>query len=126
MPPWANLEGRFPAKEDLCEFESRRWRLSSKHSLVVQAAVNREVVCPNHTEDVEVLKMKNVVDVDLAEDIKELLAKNPDVHLADALKKKILDAKDDDLLMTTTNFEHGIEITAVELVTPELIAKGLK
>ena len=72
------------------------------------------------------VKMKNVVDVDLAEDIKELLAKNPDVHLADALKKKILEAEDDDLLMTTTNFEHGIEITAVELVTPELIAKGLK
>jgi hypothetical protein len=68
----------------------------------------------------------NVCDVDMAEDVKELLAKNPDVHLADALKKKILDANDDDLLITTTSFDHGIEIVAVEIVTPEMIMKELK
>lgn len=70
--------------------------------------------------------MKDVIDVDLAEDVKELLAKNPDVHLADAWKKIILDAKDDDLLMTTSNFEHGIEITKVIVLTPEIIARSLQ
>jgi hypothetical protein len=70
--------------------------------------------------------MQEITDVDLAEDVKELLAKNPDVHLADALKKIILEAKDDDLLMTTSNYEHGIEITKVVVLTPAIIALNLK
>ena len=70
-------------------------------------------------------------EVEMAEDVKEFITKSHDVHLADALKEKIMAFDDDDLVMVTKeigniNGVSGTHISDVKLITPELIMKGVK
>lgn len=72
------------------------------------------------------------VDVGMAEDTKELIAKNPDVRVSSKMKKKINSLSDDTLVMVkkkhvfSGNKNAGINITSVVVVTPKLIAKMFK
>lgn len=78
--------------------------------------------------------MKNryeFVDIEMAEDLKELLAKNPDVKVCSKLKKKINSLSDDVLVKVAKkhvfsgNANAGITITSAVVVTPELIEKEM-
>ena len=75
--------------------------------------------------------MLYMMEVEMAEDVKEFLAKSHDVHLANALKKKIMAFNDDVLVLVTKEIGNidgvsGTHISDVELITTELIMKGLK
>lgn len=118
----------------LCEFKSCRERSCPQSTAWhVQAAVNGK---PSDTArpQVQILLRAlgdKMMEVEMAEDVKEFLVKSHDVHLADALKKKIMAFDDDDLVLVTKeigniNGVSGTHISDVKLVTPELIMDGLK
>ena len=69
-------------------------------------------------------KLEPVISIELAEDMKHLLKHNTDVVITDTLQQQIIDSDNDDLLKITKEF-GSFKITAVELVTEELLDKEL-
>ncbi len=73
-----------------------------------------------------------VYETEFAEDLKEIIKKNPIVYFKNKkLKQKILNAKDDDLFLTRREIGYnpfmkksGILITKVEKVDDEYIKKN--
>ena len=68
---------------------------------------------------------QEIVEFELAEDVKELISKNPDVIYSDSTKKTILDAKSYDILKTVKTIDSPINLKSVQIVDDEFVKKEL-
>ena len=69
---------------------------------------------------------QEIVEFELAEDVKELILKNPDVTYSDdAIKEIILEAKSYDILKTVKTIDSPINLKSVQIVDDEFVNKEL-
>ncbi len=69
-------------------------------------------------------ELTKIIDVDLAEDIKNLVKLNSEVEVIAAVKQKIEEFNNDDLVKVTKEI-GSLKIIDVELLDEELLAKEL-
>ncbi|MBU3958161.1 MAG: hypothetical protein KKB25_03735 [Nanoarchaeota archaeon] len=67
---------------------------------------------------------KQIIDIDLAEDVKQLLKVNEDIEISGELKGKI-NAFDDDDFLKVTKAIGSLKILDAELVDDELLTREL-
>jgi len=68
---------------------------------------------------------KQIIDIDLAEDVKEFVSQNNEVQIEGDLKQKINGADNDELLKITKYIGSPTKIVNVEIVDDVLIEKEL-
>lgn len=67
---------------------------------------------------------KQIIDIDLAEDVKQLLKINEDIEISNELKSKINSFNNDDFLKVTKAI-GSLKILDAELVDDELLTREL-
>ena len=67
---------------------------------------------------------KQIIDIDLAEDVKQLLKINEDIEISNELKSKINSFNNDDFLKVTKAI-GSLKILGAELVDDELLTREL-
>lgn len=67
---------------------------------------------------------KQIIDIDLAEDVKQLLKVNEDIEINNELKSKINNFNNDDFLKVTKAI-GSLKILDAELVDDELLTREL-
>ena len=78
--------------------------------------------CPDHACG----KIPDEVEFELAEDTKELIAKNPDVRISEELRKKLMSIDNNEMVKVQKNFDKGIIILNIDHVTEDYITKDIK
>ena len=80
----------------------------------------------NRQRSMEVQMNQEIVEFELAEDVKELILKNPDVTYSDdTIKEIILEAKSYDILKTVKTIDSPINLKSVQIVDDEFVNKEL-